>query len=181
MLTLREQQQSLRRILIGPPSGETESDPWITEVLHSPGLAMTREIASWWLRFQIESQCIFTSRLMKRMGCYETYIDGHFCCNPTPPAIEELARQFLSSLASHPDPLLGSIAAFELECLTPSATQQNPAIIHWDRNPHPALDALTRGTELPAPEPGVKYILIIGPKDPIVPRSVSCSKVLVAQ
>jgi hypothetical protein len=178
MLTLREQQQSLRRILTGAPVTEAsaQTDPWLNEVMHSPGLAMTREIASWWLRFQIESQCIYTSRLMKHMGCYATYIDHHFSRNPTPPAIEELSRHFLTSLAAHPDRLLRSVAAFELECLVPSATRQNPALILWDRDPNHVLTALTQGTELPKSDRCARYILTIGPPSDS-PRHVSCTSV----
>jgi hypothetical protein len=186
MLTLREQQQSLRRILTGPPSCEPQTDrlhadPWLTEVRQSPGLAMTREIASWWLRFQIESQCIYTSRLMKRMRCYETSLDDYFSRNPTPPAIEELSRQFLSSLASYPDPLVRAVAAFELECLIPSATAHIPVAIVWDRNPQHALEALTSGAALPAPDPTTRYILTIGPPQSTAPRSVSCTPIQTTQ
>jgi hypothetical protein len=176
MLTLREQQQSLRRILTSTPAGEIETDPWLTEVLQSPGLAMTREIASWWLRFQLESQCLYTSRLMKRMRCYATYIDDHFSQNPTPPAIEELTFHFLSSLASHPDPLLRAVSIFELECLVPSATHHIPVAIVWNRNPHHVLDALSHGAELPEPDPCARYILTIGPPSDS-PRHVSCTRI----
>jgi hypothetical protein len=176
MLTLRQQQQSLRRILTGAPaaavSATAETDPWLTEVLHSPGLAMTREIAAWWLRFQIESQCIYTSRLMKRMGCYATYIDDHFSQNPTPPAIEELALQFLTSLAGHPDTLLRAVAAFEQACLAP-AGPPHPVITQWDRNPNAVITALNQGAELPPPEPGIQYTLTIGPG---TPPTVHCSE-----
>jgi hypothetical protein len=180
MLTLRQQQQSLRRILTGAPAGEAsvpvETDPWLIEVRNSPGLAMTREIASWWQRFQIASQCIYTSRLMKRMGCYESYIEDHFSRNPTPPAIEELALQFLSSLASHPDLLLRAVSIFELECLVPTTSHDIPLAIVWDRNPSQALDALTRGTELPIAEHTARYILTIGPPSSSAPRQVSCTQ-----
>jgi hypothetical protein len=175
VLTLREQQQSLRRILTSTRTCEIETDPWLTEVLQSPGLAMTREIASWWLRFQIESQCIYTSRLMKRMSCYATWIDNHFSRNPTPPAIEELTLHFLSSLTSHPDPLLRAVAAFELECLIPASTHHIPVAIVWNRNPHHVLNALNQGTELPESDPSIRYILTIGPPSG-TPRQVSCTQ-----
>jgi hypothetical protein len=179
MLTLAEQQKRLLRILREDPGLlEAEADPWLRQVIHSPGLAMMREIASWWLRFQIESQCRYTSRLMKRMGCFESYLACYFRENPTPPAIEDLAREFLFSLELHPDPLIRAVAVFELDCLALEGAQPATLTTHWDRNPDEVLDALARFTRLPPPEPGVKYILTIEPdhKNPVSPRKICCTR-----
>jgi hypothetical protein len=176
MLTLAQQQQALLRILrkdtqrvdTNPP----ETDPWLTEVVHSPGLAMVHEIAAWWLRFQIESHCRLTSRLMKRMGSFDQWLAAHSSENTIPPAVEELTHQFLSSLARHPDPLLRAVAAFEQACLTPSGPPY-PFTTLWDRNPNAALTALNQGTELPPPEPGIQYTLTLGPGSPL---AIHCSR-----
>ena len=176
MLSLEQQQKSLLRILRGgpetPETAAIEADPWLAEVIHSPGLVMVREIAAWWLRFQIESQCRFTSRLMKRMGCFEDYLEAHARENPVPQAIEELTRQFLSSLACYPDPLLRAVSAFELACLAPPGTHRASTTI-WDRNPNAVLYALSKFAAIPGPEPDVQYILTIEPGEP---RQVHCTR-----
>ena len=175
-MSLDEQQQALLRVLRGdtrlPQTESGLTDPWLTEVLHSPGLAMVREIAAWWLRFQIESQCRLTSRLMKRMGCFETYLAAHAGENTIPPAIEELTRQFLSSLASHPDPLLRAVATLELTCLAPADPSRH-ITTHWDRDPNAVLISLSHLTELPPPELGVQYILTL---DPGPPADIYCTR-----
>jgi hypothetical protein len=177
MLTLAEQQQSLLRILC-EDTEPLPTDPWLSEVIHSPGLVMIREIAAWWLRFQIESQCRLTSRLMKRMGSFDDYLAAHARQNSIPQPIEELTRQFLTSLTSHPDQLLRAVAAFEQACLTPSDAHQPASTTTWDRNPNTVLTALSQCTELPAPEPGAEYTLTLepDPTNPVSPRKITCTR-----
>lgn len=171
MMTLAQQQQALLRIL-RRDTRPAETDPWLAQVVDSPGLAMVHEIAAWWLRFQIESHCRLTSRLMKRMDCFDSYLAAHAAENTIPPAVEELTRQFLTSLAGHPDPLLRAVAAFELVCLAPSGLP-HAVITLWDRNPSVALSALSQSTELPPPEHNAQYTLTLGPGSP---PSIHCTR-----
>jgi hypothetical protein len=170
MLNLAQQQQGLLAILQGR-TAEAESDPWLDSVTQSRGLGLLREIASWWQQFQIEWQCRYTSRLMKRMGCFADYVTAHFRENPTPPSIEELTTQFLSSLQNHQNPLLRAVAAFELACIAFTDNPEYSATITWDRNPEQVMKALDSFEPPPESEPGTRYVLQIGAE---FPGSVSC-------
>jgi hypothetical protein len=182
MLTLREQQQALFEILRGraaepepaqprPSRAALESDPWLRSVLASPGLRILRRSASWWQRFQIESYCRYTARLMKRLGCFSGDLEAHFAAHPAPPFVEEMTAQFLSSLSAHENPLLRAVAQFELFCMAPArsparATEISEEIL-WDRNPEAVLLALDRFLPLPSPEPGVLYRLRLSSTGPV--------------
>ena len=171
MLTLEQQQRSLLAIVRGH-SFKAPSDPWLEEVQASSGLKMIHTIALWWQRFQIEWQCRYTSRLMKRLGCFESYLADHFHKHPAPPSIEELTAQFLASLDQHDDPLLRAVARLELACIE-SKTAPASTTIFWDRNPNQVMDALDRFAKLPEPEPKVRYILRMSAN---LPGGISCKR-----
>ena len=177
MLTLLEQQQKLLEILRGgrADSGITESlpgddaidsDPWLASVVRSPGLQILRQTASWWQRFQIESTCRYTSRLMKRLGCFESFLESHFSGRPAPPAIEELAAQFLTSLEAHDHPLVRAVAQLELFGMGSADAPTRSMPIDWDRNPEAVMVALDRGQTLPEVEPGVRYRMRLSSREP---------------
>jgi hypothetical protein len=172
MLTLEQQQRSLLSMVRGH-SPKTPSDPWLEEVQASSGLKMIHTIALWWQRFQIEWQCRYTSRLMKRLGCFESYLADHFRKHPAPPSIEELTAQFLASLQQHDDPLLRAVARLELACIESKAAPARTTTIFWDRNPNQVMDALDRFAKLPEPEPKVRYILRMGVD---LPNGVICKR-----
>ncbi len=166
MLSLQEQQEALRDILRGRPV-DTRQDAWLAEVSQSPGLAIIRETIAWWQRFQIEMQCRYTSRLLKRKGVFTEAVAFCFSASPAAPSIEELAAQFLTWASTNEDSLLRAVAAFELACLVQNSAGAQPRSIEWDRSPTNALLALEESIEMPAPESGVRYVMHIGP-DPRV-------------
>lgn len=170
MLTLAQQQESLRAIVLGRPA-ETDGDAWLTEITASRGLQLMRATIFWWQRFQIELQCRYTSRLLKRYGCFEESVHACFAGRSAPPSIEELGIAFLISLQTHENALVRSVALFELACLVPPGKGSEEVVIEWDRNPVDVVLALDGGSELPTPEDEQKFILRIGDE---VPGGMSC-------
>jgi hypothetical protein len=162
MLNLEQQQRALRGLLRGAPV-HVSSDPWLSQVAESPGLALLKEIGAWWRRFHIEAHCRYTTLLMKRLGCFECWMDVLFEPSSAPTAIEELTTQFLVSLRIHESPLLRSVAAFESACIAAAGGDRSTAVVSWDRNPDAVMQALDSGHALPATEPGVLYVLRISP------------------
>ncbi len=65
--------------------GDPSDDPYLRRVAGSRELAMIREIAVWWRALQLETQCYFTSRLLKRLGCFDELIVTYFKRNATSP------------------------------------------------------------------------------------------------
>jgi hypothetical protein len=169
MLSPEQQQLALRELLRGRPV-DLAADAWLIQVAHSRGLALLRQIGAWWQRFQLESQCRYTTRLMKRLGCFESYLAAWSAECAMPPSIEELSAQFLASLRCHEDGLVRVVASFELACLASPAERRATTVTFWDRNPDLVMDALSRGTPLPLPERDALYVLRIGP------GGISCTR-----
>jgi hypothetical protein len=176
MLSLEQQQRSLLPFFRQRPADRT-ADTEIDSYAPSPRLQVIHDVALWWQRLQIEWHCRYTSRLMKRLGCFDAHVAAHFREYPTPHSIEEMSVQFLSSLRNHEDPVLRAVAGLELACIrpvdpfNPSGLPAGTTTIYWDRNPNHIMDALDRGDKLPDPEPRIRYVLRMGPS---LPDGVSC-------
>lgn len=169
MTQLEIQQRGLLALIKERPINKN-ADPWLTCVADSPEVEMVRTIALWWRRYQIESQCRYTSRLLKRLDCFEADVARYFQENSTVPNIELMTQSFLRSLMDHPKPLVVSVACFELACLELATSDRSSRII-WDRDPNATLRALDNFTALPPSETGCEYVMEIGTN---VPGNVAC-------
>jgi hypothetical protein len=129
-------------------------DPWLKQVAESNQLRMLREIALWWRKFQLGIQCMYTARLMRRLGEFESSVEEYFTSAATSPFIEELSRVWLRSLERHPDSAVRCVAAFERCVIERRAGFSAATEILWDRDPRLVFDALDNGS--PLPEAGEK-------------------------
>jgi hypothetical protein len=151
--------------------GAVPEDPYLRQVAESRGLQVMREIAIWWRVFQIEAQCHFTSRLLKRLQCFQETVRSYFGTHRTSPFVEELSRDFLRSLQTHEIPLVRSVAEFEFAFLEVRGGCAGSFEILWDRHPDLVFRAIEEGEEFPIPEPGCVYRMRIARK---LPGMVTC-------
>lgn len=151
--------------------GVSPEDPYLRCVAESRALVVVREIAVWWRVFQIEAQCRFTSRLLKHLQCFQEVVTSYFNSNRTSPFVEELSRDFLSSLRTHDVLLIRTMAHFEYAFLEVRAGCAGGFEIEWDRHPDLVFQALDNGTELPGPEPECVYRMRIARE---LPGMVAC-------
>jgi len=174
MTQLEHQQRGLLDLI--KSRGARPTEPYLSRVAASAGLGMIREIAIWWRAFQIEAQCRFTSRVLKRMGLFDSLVTAYFDTNATSPYVEELSRDFLLSLCAHPDSLIHAVAKFERAFL--EVRGGSPALfeVEWDRNPDPVFLALEERSELPVPDATYTYHMQVG-RD--VPGGFSCTRELI--
>jgi hypothetical protein len=176
MTGLELQQRGLLALVKG--RGAPPDDPYLQRVAGSPELAMVREIALWWRAFQLEAQCRFTSRLLKRLGFFDTFVAAYFDNHATSPFVEELGPGFLSTLRVHDDPLIRAVSQFEYGFLEARAGSHASFEILWDRHPDHVFLALENGSELPGPEPGCHYRMQVARN---LPRLVACSREFTSQ
>jgi hypothetical protein len=130
MIGLEAYQRGLLDLL--KQRGPAPADAYLRRVADSRELAMLRGIAMWWRVFQLEAQCRFIARLLRRLGCFDESVLSYFNRNNTSPFVEELSRDFLRFLFTHPDPLVRSTSHFEYalsQVLTGSAERFE---ILWD-------------------------------------------------
>ena len=154
------------------------SDSYLERVAGSPGLAMLREIAIWWRALQLEAQCRFTSRLLKRLSRFDEMVLAYFNNNPSSPFIEELSRDFLDWLKSDRESLVRAVSQFELAFIQARAGASNSVEIEWDRHPDLVILALDTGSELPAEDTQFTYQMQVGSG---IPVPVSCMRQRVTQ
>jgi hypothetical protein len=123
---------------------------------------MVRKITLWWMAFALEAQYRFTTRLLKRLGSFDSLVATYFDRNKTSPFVEELSLDFLGSLHAHNDPLVYAVAAFEHALLRVRAGSAQTHEILWDRHPERAILALETGDELPKREERYVYRVHVG-------------------
>jgi hypothetical protein len=170
-MTSLEQQQRGLLALIKHRNLET-GDAWLRQIAGSKQMEMLAEIALWWRLYQINEQCRYTARLLRRLGRYQETVKAFFERGVTSPYIEKLSRDFLLSLNTHPDALIAAVAAFELACLEMPVSAKRWQIV-WDREPADVLVALDQETEIPAAEVGCHYLMHVGAD---VPGSAVCTR-----
>jgi hypothetical protein len=130
----------------------------------SSTLGVVRKTALVWRVFQLESQCPFTSRLLKRLGCFEAVMLGYFSHHGVWPDIEELCRSFLHSLRLDENPLIRAVSQFEWAALGAKSGRRDVFDILWDRDPDAVLSALQHDSVLPPAESADRYRVRIDPR-----------------
>jgi hypothetical protein len=171
MTQLELQQRGLLDLI--KSRGAPPADPYLAKVAHSPGLTMVREIALWWRAMQLEVQCRFTSRLLKRINRFEATVAQYFDTNPTSSFVEELSRDFLRSLQADADSLVAAVSQFEYALLEARRGSTESFAIRWDRNPDGVFLALEKRLEIPPPDSEWTYeTLVCG----VLPNWVTCSR-----
>lgn len=167
---LEVQQRGLLALIKG--RNAPVEDNYLLRVMGSRELAMVREIALWWRAFQLEVQCPFSSRFLKRLGRFNALVAAYFDNNPTSPFVEDLSRDFLALLRGDEDPLVREVSFFEWALLEARAGSSRVFEILWDRHPDCFFRALNEGSSIPPAESGRRYRMRIA-RD--LPHMVACT------
>lgn len=146
-------------------------DVYLRQVDGSRELAMLRKIALWWQAFAIETQCRWTTRLCKRLGCFDELVAAHFDHTAISPFVEELGSQFLRPLHDHHHELIRSVSQLDYALVAPSGASAETCDIVWDRNPEAVILALETNAALPEREPNCVYRLRVA-RD----RTIACTR-----
>jgi hypothetical protein len=170
MNSLAEMQSGIRDLLKNRQTSRP-NDPYLRQVAESNGLAAIRGIAIWWRAFQLESYCLCTGKLLKRLGVFEEAVQRFYFENSVSPFIEGAGDDFLRLLANHENPLIAEVAEFERAVLRVKKGDPQQYCLVWDRNPEELVRWLVQGGEFPAPETGVIYKMKISRS---VPNLVCC-------
>ena len=131
-------------------------DPYLAEVARSRSLELVREISIWWRAVGIETACPFTSVLLKMRELFDAHVREGCRAESSSPFIAEQAAAFLERTAEHEDPLLRSVARFELALIRIGAGSREEHVVEWQQEPYRVLQALLRGEAPRDPgEPGL--------------------------
>jgi hypothetical protein len=121
----------------------------------------------------LQGACIYTVRLMTRLGLLAQAV-AHFRVNDeASPASGEVGRQFVAQMSRHADPLVASMAQFEAVLRKVRDGSAGRYGIEWDRNPNDVFKALEQGAELPSSEGMPCYFVEIAAE---LPGMVCCTR-----
>jgi hypothetical protein len=119
------------------------------------------------------SRCPWTVRLLKRLGKFQSAVEGWRQGQSVSPFAENAGEQFLFKMSASHDPLVAAMARLELALMRMIEGSTDEYLVEWDRNPEALFQALRSGAELPPPEPGVRYRTYVSRA---VPELVSCER-----
>jgi hypothetical protein len=173
MTDLAQLQRSLLSLLKARPLA-SPVDPYLQRVAESNELSLAREIALWWRAFSLESYCVFTSTLLKRLGTFDQEIEAFFNEGATSPFIEQLSQDFLAWASTYKDPLVASMARFERTLLRVKRGDTGVYVFEWNRNPESLFSAILQGRQLPPAEMDHIYRITVSAR---IPKLVRCELV----
>src|SRR5437764_7079946 len=115
---------------------------------------MLQEIALWWRQHGVELGCPLTSEVLRQRDLVGAAVGAMFRDGHGSPYMGLVVRDFLDRMSRDPDPLLSSVAQFELALLRVTQDgEDDEIVVAWDRDPYLALHRLLARLPLDA-EPG---------------------------
>jgi len=160
MSTLAAQQRDLLALIKDRPVAV--QDPYARSLIGSERVALVRTVAVRWRAYQIEAQCRYTSRLLKRLGSFDSRVARYFSEFRSSPHVDELSAEFLREQGRAPEPLVRAVATSELALIRAPLEEFDMVETCWDRNPDLVFRALDRFEELP-PREDTQYLLRVAP------------------
>jgi hypothetical protein len=144
--------------LIKGSAGVTDADePYLHQVASSDELTLAREIVLWWRAFQVERYCVLTAAVLKRREVFDAAISDFVRTHQFSPFIETLGQAFLAAMSTHPDPLVASVASFELALVRVKQGDRATYVVDWDVEPYAVLDELLTGRRAADVETAGRY------------------------
>lgn len=129
----------------------TTGSAYLRSVAGAPELKLIREIRVFWQLLNLERFCPLSGQLLKRLGAYESMVDAYAAHDAVPQYRQELGPHFLAFLAGHgQEPLIRSVAGFELALLAAKRGEPGERAIGWPAHPYEVLGALLSGGDLQA-------------------------------
>jgi hypothetical protein len=139
-----EHQRKLLAMIKGTYSTSTADDPYLRRVADSEGLAIAREVATFWRIYDMERYCVLTSRLLKARGVYEETVDAYVRTHALSAFINEVGESFLLSLAEGADSMLAEVARFELALTRVKRGDPASYTLEWEHDPARVLACLVQ-------------------------------------
>jgi len=144
---LARRQRALLALLKGrePDVAAMADDAYLQAVAESPRLAVMRDIDVFWKEHSFRARCPFTAGLLQHHGQLHDEVTRLIRDMPLSPFMEEMARDFLERCTRHPNPLVATLAQFELALTLTSQGDEAEYRITWTHEPYRVLGALLDG------------------------------------
>lgn len=141
-------------------------DAYIHGVAQSRDLEEGRRNIFLWRTWVLERTCALTVRLLRRRNLFDATLMAFIERNNISPFRETQAPAFLEALSDHPDPLICSVAQFELALLKVRQGDEATYVFRWSLDPHPILNSLANDTPLDDDVSEGAYEIVVSPNAP---------------
>lgn len=122
-----------------------DDDRYFHKVSQSRDLEEARGNILLWRVYVLERACVLTFTLLKQRDLLKQALDAFIAQYNISPFRETQPPDFLEALSTHDDPLVASVAQFELSLW--KVRQGDPAsyTVYWSVEPHTILNNLAKG------------------------------------
>jgi len=135
-------QRHLLALLKMRETAQEQPDSYLRAVAGSRGLRALREIDYFWKEYSFITRCPFTAGLMRQQGILREEVIQLIRQERLSPYIEEMARVFLERATAHADPLIATVARFELALAVTAEGDAGEYRIAWRQDPYYVLGCL---------------------------------------
>jgi hypothetical protein len=136
-------------------------DEYIQRVAGSKDLKEARRNILMWRFYVLERTAVLTVTLLQQRSLLTEMLNAFIAQSNISPFRETQAPAFLEMMSRHPDPLVASVAQFELAFLKVREGASGPYVVRWAVEPHSVLDCLARNKPLPGDVPAGTYQTLI--------------------
>lgn len=140
---------------------QADEDAYIREVAQSKELAEGRKNIHLWRVYVLERTCPLTIGLLRRRKLLEETLDAFIMQQNISPFRETQGPAFLERMGRHDDPLLASVAQFELALMKVRQGDAGSYVIPWNVEPHGVLHSLARDVSFPDDIPAGDYEIVV--------------------
>lgn len=143
---------SHQRILLGLIRSNYQvragDDDYFHKVSQSRDLEEARGNIFLWRVYVLERACILTFTLLKQRNLLKHELDAFITQHNISPFRETQPPDFLAALSSHNDPLIASVAQFELALWKVKQGDPGSYTVNWSIEPHTVLHNLAKNLPL---------------------------------
>lgn len=125
-----------------------DDDPYVHKVAASRDLAEARRNIFLWRIWVLQRSCVLTFTLLKQRKLLEEAVRDFIARHNISPFRETQGPAFLEGLSTHADPLVASVAQFELALVRVKQGDTRTHSVDWHLDPHPVLHALAEDLPL---------------------------------
>ena len=121
-----------------------DDDAYLHRVSQSKDLAEARGNIFLWRVYVLERACVLTFTLLKQLNLLKQELDAFIRQHNISPFRETQPPDFLEALSSHDDPLIASVAQFELSLWKVRQGDPGSYTVAWTVEPHTILNNLAK-------------------------------------
>lgn len=158
LATHQRQLLSLFRSTYQPAAAD---DAYIQRVADSKDLKEARKNILMWRFYVLERTAALTVTLLQQRGLLTEMLNAFIARSNISPFRETQAPAFLEMMSKHSDPLVASVAQFELAFLKVREGDTGQYVVRWAVEPHSVLHCLARNKPLATDIPAGTYEILV--------------------